>query len=52
MVAGRVDLSLTFDLFANMPAPSRRACFVANRLLSERAPGSSGGANFFVNTLA
>ena len=52
MTADRADLSLTFDLFATMPAPTRRACFVANRRLSERGGGSSGGANFFVNTLA
>ena len=52
MTADRAELSFTFDLFATMPAPARRACFVANRRLSEQGGGSSGGANFFVNTLA
>src|SRR5208337_1850340 len=41
MTADQASSSLTSDLVANMPAPIRRACFVANRLLSERAPGSS-----------
>ena len=52
MTGDRTESSLTLDLFANLPAPTRRAGFVANRRLSERGGESSEGPNFFVNTFA
>lgn len=53
MTAGRVDSSLSFDLFANRPDPIRRGH--VSSLTDDFQSGprvAPGRANFFVNTLA